>query len=64
VAVWQSLHGADQQRLVVAYMQRAGFRATAMNASLPLNGGPLWTVVGIAWSTRALGQQIWSEGRV
>jgi SAM-dependent methyltransferase len=48
VAIWQSLHGADQQRLVAAYMQRAGFRDIAGNASLPLDGDPLWIVVGIA----------------
>ena len=48
VAIWQSLHGADQQRLVAAYMQRASFRDIAGNASLPLDGDPLWTVVGIA----------------
>jgi hypothetical protein len=47
VAIWQSLHGADQQRLVAAYMQRAGFRDIAGNASLPLDGDPLWTVVGV-----------------
>jgi SAM-dependent methyltransferase len=48
VAIWQSLHGADQQRLVAAYMQRASFRDIAGNASLPLDGDPLWTVVGVA----------------
>ena len=42
------MDGADQQRLVAAYMQRAGFRDIAMNASLPLDGDPLWTVVGVA----------------
>ena len=48
VAIWQSLHGADQQRLVAAYMHRASFRDIAGNASLPLDGDPLWMVVGIA----------------
>lgn len=48
VAIWQSLHGADQQRLVAAYMQRAGFSDIALNASLPLDADPLWAVVGVA----------------
>jgi len=48
VAIWQSLHGTDQQRLVGAYMQRAGFSDIARRASLPRGGDPLWTVIGIA----------------
>jgi SAM-dependent methyltransferase len=48
VAIWQSLQGPDQQRLVAAYMQRAGFNNISGSASLPRGGDPLWTVVGIA----------------
>jgi len=48
VAIWQSLQGPDQQRLVAAYMQRAGFSEIGGSASLPPGGDPLWTVVGVA----------------
>jgi SAM-dependent methyltransferase len=46
VAIWQSLQGKDQQRLVAAYMQRAGFSDIAGSAWLPAGGDPLWTVFG------------------
>lgn len=48
VAIWQSLHGKDQQRLVAAYMRRAGFGDIAGRASLPDGGDPLWTMIGVA----------------
>jgi hypothetical protein len=48
VAIWQSLHPKDQQRLVTAYMQRAGFNEITAGAWLPRGGDPLWTVIGIA----------------
>jgi len=48
VAIWQSLHPKDQQRLVTAYMQRAGFNEITGGAWLPGGGDPLWTVIGIA----------------
>jgi SAM-dependent methyltransferase len=48
VAIWQSLQATDQQRLIAAYMRRAGFREIANSASLPMGGDPLWTVVGVA----------------
>ncbi len=48
VAIWQSLQGTDQQRLVAAYMRSAGFSDITGSASLPPGGDPLWTVVGIA----------------
>jgi hypothetical protein len=46
VAIWQSLQGKDQQRLVAAYMQGAGFSDIAGSAWLPAGGDPLWTVFG------------------
>ena len=48
VAIWQSLQGTDQQRLIAAYMQRSGFSDIAGSASLPRGSDPLWTVIGIA----------------
>jgi SAM-dependent methyltransferase len=46
VAIWQALAGPDQQRLVAAYMAAAGFSDVASQASTPVNGDPLWVVVG------------------
>jgi len=48
VAIWQSLGGSDQQRLVAAYMRQAGFTDIGGQASTPREGDPLWTVVGLA----------------
>jgi SAM-dependent methyltransferase len=48
VAIWRSLQETDQQRLVAAFMQRAGFSGIVGRASTPRGGDPLWTVVGIA----------------
>jgi SAM-dependent methyltransferase len=48
VAIWQSLQGPDQQRLIAAYMRRVGFGDIGGSASLPQGGDPLWTVVGVA----------------
>jgi hypothetical protein len=47
VAIWQSLSGPDQQHLIGAYMRRAGFTDIAGQASTPLEGDPLWSVIGI-----------------
>jgi SAM-dependent methyltransferase len=47
VAIWQSFSGPDQQRLVGAYMQAAGFTTVADHASTPMRGDPLWAVVGV-----------------
>jgi SAM-dependent methyltransferase len=48
VAIWQSLSGSDQQRLVAAYIGAAGFTNVVGQASTPLQGDPLWIVTGIA----------------
>jgi hypothetical protein len=42
------VEGTDQERLVTAYMQRAGFGDIVGRASIPREGDPLWMVVGIA----------------
>ena len=46
VAIWQSLSGPDQQRLVGAYMRAAGFATVAGQAVTPARGDPLWIVTG------------------
>ncbi len=46
VAIWQALEGADQQQLVAAYMQAAGFGQAAVRATCPRHGDPLWGVIG------------------
>lgn len=46
VAIWQSLSGQEQQRLVGAYMSEAGFTKIADHASLPERGDPLRVVIG------------------
>ena len=46
VAIWQSLAGPDQQRLVGAYMQAAGFSRVTGRAATPIYGDPLWMVIG------------------
>jgi SAM-dependent methyltransferase len=48
VAIWQSLSGADQQRLVAAYMRQAGFTDIGGQEPLPRAGDPLWLVFGAA----------------
>jgi SAM-dependent methyltransferase len=48
VAIWQAFSGPDQQRLVRAYMQAAGFTTITEQASTPRQGDPLWVVIGIA----------------
>ena len=47
VAIWQSLSAPDQQRLIAAYMHRAGFTDITGRAAVPDDGDPLWTVIGI-----------------
>lgn len=48
VAIWQALSGPDQQRLVAAYMEAAGFAGVAVRASAPAWGDPVWFVIGRA----------------
>ena len=48
VYIWQRMGGPDQQRLVGAYMQAAGFTAVTERDSTPPFGDPLWAVVGKA----------------
>jgi SAM-dependent methyltransferase len=46
VAIWQALSHADQQRLVGAYMEAAGFTEVSRDESVPPAGDPLWVVTG------------------
>lgn len=46
VAIWRALPGPDQQSLVAAYMQAAGFEGIDGRAATPLYGDPLWAVIG------------------
>ena len=49
VAIWQGLSSPDQQRLIGAYMRRAGFINVAEECRQYLPAGdPLWVVIGIA----------------
>jgi SAM-dependent methyltransferase len=48
VAIWQSLSGLDQQRLVGAYMRAAGFSRVDARAAPHNHGDPLWIVIGTA----------------
>jgi SAM-dependent methyltransferase len=48
VAIWQSLSGPDQQRLVGAYMHAAGFSKIAEHEETPERGDPLRLVIGFA----------------
>ena len=48
VAIWRALTGADQQRLVGAYMAEAGFKGVSGRAWTPARGDPLCTVNGFA----------------
>lgn len=48
VAIWQAMSGAEQQRLVGAYMQAAGFETLSARAAMPPSGDPLWAVIGQA----------------
>ncbi len=47
VAIWLSLSGNQQQRLVEAYMRAAGFVTAAGQAIIPVQGDPLWVVDGV-----------------
>lgn len=46
VAIWQSLAGPDQQRLVGAYLRAAGFTDVGGESATPVHGDPLWVVIG------------------
>lgn len=48
VAIWLSLSGPDQQRLVAAYMRAASFTTVSTQAATPPHGDPLWIVIGTA----------------
>lgn len=52
VAIWQSLDGPDQQRLVGAYLGAAGFTDIVGRAAVPRQGDPLWAVIGRAGPPR------------
>ena len=54
VAIWQVLSGREQQRLVGAYMQAAGFAEVTGQASTPPQGDPLWVVIGVTKNTPSL----------
>jgi len=47
VAIWQALGaGEEQQRLVAAYLEAAGFGAIEGRTHRPPEGDPLWAVIG------------------
>ncbi len=46
VAIWQALGGPDQQRLVMGYMQAAGFGGIQTWSHTPVGTDPLWVVIG------------------
>lgn len=46
VAIWQALSGPDQQRLVAAYMQAAGFTGIDLHENASAHADPLWSVLG------------------
>jgi SAM-dependent methyltransferase len=46
VAIWQSLAGPDQQRLIGAYMRAAGFAGVVAETTTPPYSDPLWAVIG------------------
>jgi SAM-dependent methyltransferase len=46
VAIWRAFSGPDQQHLVGAYMQAAGFGTVAEQAWTPIDSDPLWVVIG------------------
>jgi SAM-dependent methyltransferase len=48
VAIWRALQGPQQQRLVAAYMQAAGFQNLTQHSHVPETSDPLWTVIGRA----------------
>jgi SAM-dependent methyltransferase len=48
VAIWQALSGPDQQRLVAAYMNAAGFTDIITQGRTPTRGDPMWLVIGKA----------------
>ena len=46
VAIWQALSGPEQQNLVAAYMDAAGFAPIEGRSHTPPYGDPLWVVIG------------------
>jgi SAM-dependent methyltransferase len=48
VAIWQALEGAEQQKLVSMYLDRAGFEGVQTGEVLPPQGDPIWAVIGRA----------------
>ncbi len=47
IAVWLRLSGAEQQRLVRAYMRAAGFSSVILEEAVPPLGDPVWAVIGV-----------------
>lgn len=52
VAVWRAFSGPEQQKLVGAYMQAAGFEEPVGWAWTPPHGDPLWSVAATTGTTR------------
>ena len=48
VAIWQVLDGPNQQALVLAYLQAAGFTRLSSSSATPDRGDPLWAAIGRA----------------
>ncbi len=48
VAIWQILDGPNQQGLVLAYLQAAGFTRLSSSSMAPDRGDPLWAAIGRA----------------
>ncbi len=48
VAIWQVLDGPNQQALVLAYLQAAGFTRLSSSSATPDGGDPLWAAIGRA----------------
>jgi SAM-dependent methyltransferase len=46
VMAWHTLSPADRLRLIQAYLERAGFEASALFDRSPANADPLWIVAG------------------
>jgi SAM-dependent methyltransferase len=46
VHIWQSLEGPDQQRLVAAYLDAAGFADVRAAEHTPPGSDPIWAVIG------------------
>ena len=56
VAIWQALSGGEQQELVAAYMDAAGFSGIEGRTFAPGFGDPLWVVIGRKGTMAAAGE--------